>query len=141
MQTTRFPKEVSRNFYCVSDKIHLDNGFSFNTLLLAIQTLFLVLSFITLFLPTLYPILATLRFYLHSLVYLTYLLFCMHTYRRLRELCGYCLYTLMAGATQVGLLVAGVRDGKVPRWFVVGAGGVVVISLWVRGAKRLERRK
>ena len=125
----------------MSDKIHLDNGFSFNTLLLAIQTLFLVLSFLTLFLPTLYPILATLRFYLHSLVYLTYLLFCMHTYRRRRELCGYCLYTLMAGAAQVGLLVAGVRGGKVPRWLVVGAVVVVVVSLWVRGAKRLERRK
>ena len=140
MQTTRFPKEVSRNFYCVSDKIHLENGFSFNTLLLATQTMFIVLSFLTVFLPTLYPILATLRFYLHSLVYLTYFLFCMHTYRRRRELCGYCLFTLMAGATQV-CLVAGVMGGKVPRWFVVGAVVVVVVSLWVRGAKRLERRK
>ena len=100
----------------------------------------LILSFLTLFLPTLYPILATLRFYLHSLVYLTYFLFCMHTYRRRRELCGYCLLTMLAGATQV-CLVAGVMGGNVPRWFVGGAVVVAVVSLWIRGAKRLERRK
>ena len=130
------PKEVSRNFYCVSDKIHLDNGFSFNTLLLAIQALSLALTFLTPLLPTLHPILASLRFYLHSLVHLTYILFCMHTYRRRRELCGYCLFTMLSGATQV-CLVARVMPGRVPGWFVWAAVIVVVVSLWIRGAKRL----
>ena len=110
---------AERGFYCVSDKIKIDDGVTFNTIFLVIQSLVVLLSLARPILPSiLLSILAPIRFYLTATLYLVYLLFCLHTYRSKRELCVYCVSTLVL--TPIQMMLCALNLKTISKVYIMG---------------------
>lgn len=102
------------------------------------NVIFTLLTIVSLLINLLSP-LTVWHFYLMALPSLFYLMTCLHLYKALRELCGYCKYSIAAQLLWIGIYAWTVDEvPSVVKW--LGAMGFVG-SLIVRGLARKERAK
>jgi len=123
---------LQRNFFCVSDKVEV-SGTTFTVIFAGVYIASLIWNLFELgsrnFL-----------FYLIGLPYLAYVLFCMHFYKTVRELCFYCKYTLVQNLILLVAMATWFLD-QVPTGYLVLSLVCLIGSLVGRGLARKQRAK
>lgn len=132
---TIYRQSLIRTQFCVCDKVDV-SGSTFNTVLLFLTGYsWLVSTFGHLYF----------RLHIHHLLWLNgivwfmFMMFCMIGYRDPRELCFYCKFTMVAGASHF-LLLCLVNEGEIPPLLFVIMLIIFVLVTVSAQSDRMERR-
>jgi len=128
-----YRNSLKRRFYCVQDKVDV-SGTTFTACFTVLYT-YLFLS--NLFSSDKY--LSSVSFWIQGIFYYIYLLYCLASYRDIRELCFYCQYEMCQGALH---MILGFFMTRTYSWgFLVTVGVIFFCLMIVRQAKKEEREE